>query len=1646
MSRTALKVSLKVLSSLVLMLALLITSLNVFAASTHDPVSMQLFPDADKSGTLDTASDPTIVRTRYVDVNFRILEATEVGGAVLFDLFEDVVFTAVLDRLEAASLGGYSWIGHLRGVDHSQVVLVVAGGQIAGNITLPGGIYQIRYAGDGVHAIYEIDQSAFPVEAEPVPVELSDEAIASAESEPVADDGSMIDVMVVYTAAARTGVGGTVAMENLINLAMTETNQSYLNSGIAQQVNLVHTAEVSYTETGDIGVDLTRLQNPSDGYMDNVHTLRDTHMADLVSLFVENGGPYCGIAYFMTTVSPAFEDHGFSVVDTECATGYYSFGHEMGHNMGAGHDWYVYDDILPYTYSHAYLNVPDQWRTVMAYNSECAANGVNCTRLPYWSNPDVFYGGDPMGVPAGTSTACVEGDLNHPDCDADHRLTLNNTAFTVANFRDSSGNVGPLDYDSHLVDDDNLDNSSGDDDGIVDCGETIELYVDLFNQGADPAVSIVATISTSDPYITFLFNTSSNYPDIPGGSTGTNFDDFDFAVDPATPDGHIINFDLDITAANGGPWSDSFAVPVTCGVPEIEVAPPTFSVTLGVDEIHVETLTISNLGSAPLDFSITDVETSAPDMRFDGRSRQFDGPSPVSSDDMNAFPQGNNDPPPIGDPGPVLIIQDTLPWGYDSIQSILTTHGIVYDQVDSTQIPTVDLSPYDMVIIPSVQDDSFYTTWNANIGRFDAYVTSGGKLWQSTCNQPGVIEPLVLGGVGSADDIDSYNVILEPAHPWVAGVPDPISGGAASHDSFTSIYPGSIVVAAAQTSGNPTLVDYQYGTGRVLITGQTLEFAWQYGWDGAPILENSLVDMYTSGPSPDVLIIQDSLPWGYDAIQSTLTANGIAYDQVDSSQIPTVDLSPYEMIVIPSVQGQAFYTIWNANISRFEAYVNAGGKLWQSTCTYSATPIEPLVPGGVVSTSDADYYNVIVEPAHPWVAGVPNPMNGSFASHDSFANLYPGSIVVATAQSSGDPTLVDYLYGLGRILITGQTLEISWGLGWDGAPIVENSLLDLYAVSPSPDALWLSESPSMGTVGPGETVYVDVEFDATGLALGTYTADIIISNNDPDEDPVIVPVTMEVTTGVCPGGPNEDYFTTQDNEDNVFSGVGDCDMDIYLFNDDPLAPIEFNIFVPDPTGISALLILNWDVDETNGEIDEVYLNGNFAGTLTGADNTWSTTWLPVDPSWVVTGDNLVQILIDVGNPGNPTWAVNVDWGQLARPVGPATIRYVDILNPPPYNPGDTMQVEVEVDTTEVTQDLRTEVNLRDPNGVILDGDIIFHTTSGSIDDPILTNLVIPPSAIPGPGYDIQVLVYDFFTNILQDSDVVPFVVGGGDAELWIEPPSTEVPISGETTVDIVVTDVTDLYGVELELSFDPTIVEVVGAQVTPGSCPLPDFVVENIADNVAGTIRYAATSLSPSPPCVPGGVVASITFRGLAAGTSPVAFTSWLLADTNGLTIPVESVTDGEVIVLEIGTLEGFVELQGRTNHSGAEVCAWAGGFPISCEPTDPTGYYLIQLPQDTYDIVVEMERYLDGLKTGVFVPAGGVVTLPSVKLLGGDANEDDMINILDLALIGGRFGLSEGDPGWDPRADINNDLTVNILDVVLAATNFNKSSPVPWP
>jgi hypothetical protein len=126
------------------------------------------------------------------------------------------------------------------------------------------------------------------------------------------------------------------------------------------------------------------------------------------------------------------------------------------------------------------------------------------------------------------------------------------------------GKVGPLAYSSHTIDDDATPPSNGNGDAFVDCGETVEMIVTVQNQGQVAAEGVEGVLTEADDYVTLGSNTSSSYGTIPGLGVVGNTTKFDFTVSPDVPHLHAVQFNLNVTAGNGGPWPLSFSVPVSC--------------------------------------------------------------------------------------------------------------------------------------------------------------------------------------------------------------------------------------------------------------------------------------------------------------------------------------------------------------------------------------------------------------------------------------------------------------------------------------------------------------------------------------------------------------------------------------------------------------------------------------------------------------------------------------------------------------------------------------------------------------------------------------------------------------------------------------------------------------------------------------------------------------------------------------------------------------------------------------------------------------------------------------------------------------------------------------------------------------------------
>lgn len=388
---------------------------------------------------------------RLVRVDHDLLKRWREGvDRMVLNVEDDLALEAAVDGARRTpwgySLSGVIAVpgpnGERRGT--GKLTLVIHDEAVGGTIWTPTGSWELEPTSGDIQTLRPVPamaiQGAPPVAVEIKPPEVATAALGG-------DDGSEIDVLILWTpgvaAVARTEARLNIALE----LAVETTNDAYDWSGVAMQLNVVGMEEVDYETSGTGGVDLDRLRNPNDGFMDDIHARRDALGADLVALFVEDSN-VGGVAYLDSGLNVNSASAGFSVVlyDQSAYHRSIAFAHELGHNMGLAHDLHVArkgDGV--FDYSHGYVNrhafeagAEDGscWYSIMAYRNRCEDAGLDGVGAPYFATPHRNYSsgaeGDGDGVPFGVpKSSDVEGE----DGPADAALTLTRTRLTVANFR-----------------------------------------------------------------------------------------------------------------------------------------------------------------------------------------------------------------------------------------------------------------------------------------------------------------------------------------------------------------------------------------------------------------------------------------------------------------------------------------------------------------------------------------------------------------------------------------------------------------------------------------------------------------------------------------------------------------------------------------------------------------------------------------------------------------------------------------------------------------------------------------------------------------------------------------------------------------------------------------------------------------------------------------------------------------------------------------------------------------------------------------------------------------------------------------------------------------------------------------------------------
>ena len=142
------------------------------------------------------------------------------------------------------------------------------------------------------------------------------------------------------------------------------------------------------------------------------------------------------------------------------------------------------------------------------------------------------------------------------------------------------------------------------------------------------------------------------------------------------------------------------------------------------------------------------------------------------------------------------------------------------------------------------------------------------------------------------------------------------------------------------------------------------------------------------------------------------------------------------------------------------------------------------------------------QPGSVIASGTTTPTSSGWHDVDVGSISVPSEFVVAiywkeanqpTLGSDGDPPIDDRSWDFN-------------GVTWSS----ENTVDYMIRAVMSTEEGWLSESPTSGTVESMSQTNITVTFNTTGLSVDDYHANITITNNDPDENPIIIPVNLTV--------------------------------------------------------------------------------------------------------------------------------------------------------------------------------------------------------------------------------------------------------------------------------------------------------------------------------------------------------------------------------------------------------------------------------------------------------------------------------------------------------------------------------------------------------
>lgn len=281
----------------------------------------------------------------------------------------------------------------------------------------------------------------------------------------------------------------------------------------------------------------------------------------------------------------------------------------------------------------------------------------------------------------------------------------------------------------------------------------------------------------------------------------------------------------------------------------------------------------------------------------------------------------------------------------------------------------------------------------------------------------------------------------------------------------------------------------------------------------------------------------------------------------------------------------------------------------------------------------------------------------------------------------------------------------------------------------------------------------------------------------------------------------------------------------------------------------------------------------------------------------------------------------------------------------------------------------------------------------------------------------------------------------------------------------------NLYGLSFIFQYDNTklaLANIVFDAVWDG--PSGDGFCEPLDDLAADEIGYFCTLLYPDAEW-DGGKIATFTFNAIDSGDATFdvyADDTLSTAAAGGVKVwvnnagfndpsnPDRDITDevDGLIDIDIAQYTGFIDLEGRPDDSGALVTVYddaLGTTALASATSASSGAYTTAYLtgqslnfEATQYIKVDRALFLPTYLLSKELTDSPLTFVQLLKLLGGDATNDDVIDIADASCIGAAYGSTGGVCGVDGTSDVNGDGVVNIYDLTLMGGNYSKVQ-TPW-